>query len=98
MFEPRSPDVIRDAIKLALAVTLAYGISMALNWDNPRWAVFAVAVLSLDTIGQSLNKAFLRMAGTLLAAVVVLTLMAWFAQIDGLSSSVFLCGLVSVLI
>jgi uncharacterized membrane protein YccC len=49
-------------------------------FDNPYWAGFAVAMVSLDTAGQSLNKAALRMAGTLLAVVVALTLVGLFPQ------------------
>ena len=51
-----------------------------MDWDRPYWAGFAVAFVSLATIGQSLNKAALRMFGTLLAVAVSLTLIALFAQ------------------
>ena len=70
----------KESIKTALAMTLAYGISLQLNWDRPYWAGFAIAFISLNTIGQSLNKAALRMAGTVMAAIVALTLIALFAQ------------------
>jgi hypothetical protein len=36
-----------------------------MDWDRPYWAGFAVAFVSLSTIGQSLNKAALRVLGTL---------------------------------
>ncbi|MFZ9023120.1 MAG: FUSC family protein [Anaerohalosphaeraceae bacterium] len=70
----------KESIKTALAMTLAYGISLGLNWDRPYWAGFAIAFISLNTIGQSLNKAALRMAGTVMAAIVALTLIALFSQ------------------
>jgi uncharacterized membrane protein YccC len=70
----------KEAIKTALAMTIAYGIALSMNWDRPYWAAFAVAFVSLATIGQSLNKAALRMAGTLLAMIVALILIALFAQ------------------
>jgi uncharacterized membrane protein YccC len=70
----------KESIKTALAMTLAYGISLQLNWDRPYWAGFAIAFVSLNTIGQSLNKAALRMAGTVMAAIVALTLIALFSQ------------------
>ena len=60
----------RESIKTALAMTIAYGIALWMDWDNPKWAGFAVAMISLATIGQSLNKATLRMAGTLVGMVV----------------------------
>ena len=70
----------KESIKTALAMTIAYGIALSLNWDNPYWAGFAVAFISLASVGQSLNKAALRMSGTLLAMVASLTLIALFAQ------------------
>ncbi len=51
----------KGAFKTALAMTIAYGVALALNWDKPMWAGFAVAVISVATTGQSLNKATMRM-------------------------------------
>ncbi|MDJ0722817.1 MAG: FUSC family protein [Desulfobacterales bacterium] len=70
----------KEAIKTALAMTIAYGISLAMGWDKPLWAGFAVAFVSLATVGQSMNKAAMRMVGTLLGMVVALTLIALFSQ------------------
>ena len=70
----------KESIKTALAMTLAYGIALSLDWDRPYWAGFAVAFVSLATIGQSMNKAALRMFGTLLAVVMSLTFISLFAQ------------------
>jgi uncharacterized membrane protein YccC len=70
----------REAIKTALAVTLAYGIALWLDWDKPYWAGFAVAMISLSTAGQSLNKGAMRMLGTLVGAVAALVFLAWFPQ------------------
>ena len=70
----------KEAIKVALAMTIAYGIALSMDWDRPNWAGLAVAFVSLATIGQSINKAALRMFGTLVAMVVALTLIALFAQ------------------
>ena len=70
----------KESIKTALAMTIAYGIALSLDWDKPMWAGFAVAMVSLSTSGQSLNKAALRMVGTLLAVVVSLSLIALFVQ------------------
>ena len=70
----------KSAIKPALAMVIAYGISLGMGWENPYWASFAVAMISLSTAGQSLNKGTMRMLGTLVAAVAALTFMAWFAQ------------------
>jgi uncharacterized membrane protein YccC len=70
----------KEAIKTALAMTIAYGIALSMDWDKPYWAGFAVAFISLSTVGQSLNKGAMRMLGTLVAFVVSLTLIALFAQ------------------
>ncbi len=70
----------REAFKTALAMVIAYGIALSMDWEKPMWAGFAVAFISLSTIGQSLNKGFLRLVGTLAAACVSLTLIALFPQ------------------
>jgi uncharacterized membrane protein YccC len=70
----------KNAIKPALAVVIAYGISLGMGWENPYWAGFAVAMISLSTSGQSLNKGTMRMLGTLVAATAALTFIAWFPQ------------------
>jgi len=46
----------KEAFKTALAMVIAYGIALSMDWDRPYWAGFAVAFISLATIGQSLNK------------------------------------------
>lgn len=70
----------KESIKTALAITIAYGIALSMDWDRPYWAGFAVAFISLSTIGQSLNKGAMRMLGTLLALVVSLFIIALFVQ------------------
>jgi uncharacterized membrane protein YccC len=70
----------KESIKVALAMTIAYGISLSQDWDRPYWAGLAISVVSLASIGQSMSHAALRMFGTLVAAVVALTFIALFAQ------------------
>ena len=36
----------KESIKVGLAMTIAYGISLSQDWDRPYWAGFAVAVVS----------------------------------------------------
>ena len=62
----------KEAIKTALAMTIAYAISLWMGWNKPYWAGFAVAVISLATTGQSLNKGAMRMLGTLATTAVAL--------------------------
>ena len=59
----------KNVIKTGLAMAIAYGISLQMDWDRPYWAAFAVAFLSLPAAGQSLHKGTLRMFGTLVAGV-----------------------------
>jgi len=70
----------KEAIKTALAMTIAYGIALSMDWDRPYWAGVAVAFISLSTVGQTLNKGALRMLGTLMAFAVSLTVIALFPQ------------------
>jgi len=70
----------KEAIKTGLAMAIAFGIALGMDWEKPYWAGFAVAMISLSTAGQSLNKGAMRMLGTLVAAAVALTLLALFPQ------------------
>lgn len=70
----------KEAIKIGLAIAIAFGIALQMGWGKPEWVGFAVAMISLATAGQSLNKGAMRMAGTLVAAVVALTLLGMFLQ------------------
>ena len=87
---------IKAATKMALAMVLAYGVALSMNWSNPYWAGFAVAFCSLSTVGESLNKGVLRLSGTLLGGLAALTLVALFPQdrwsfLAGMSVFVGLC-------
>ncbi|MBT8482752.1 MAG: hypothetical protein HKP36_14305 [Myxococcales bacterium] len=70
----------KEAFKTGLAMTLAYWIALSAGWEKPMWAGFAVGLVSLGTIGQSFDKASLRMLGTLMAAVVSFALLGCFPQ------------------
>jgi uncharacterized membrane protein YccC len=73
-------DRVKAATKTALAMVLAHGVALTMDWDNPHWAGFAVAFCSLSTVGESLSKGLLRMSGTILGSLAVLTLIAVFPQ------------------
>jgi uncharacterized membrane protein YccC len=70
----------KESVKTALAMVISYGISLQMGWDRPYWAGFAVAFISLSTVGQSLNKGILRLAGTAAAVVVALSLIGMYGQ------------------
>lgn len=71
---------VKESIKTALAMTIAIGIALAMDWDRPYWAGFAVAFISLSTVGQALNKGALRLLGTALALMMALSIIALFVQ------------------
>ncbi len=41
----------KESIKTALAMAVAIAISLYMNWDKPMWAGFAVAFVSMNSIG-----------------------------------------------
>jgi uncharacterized membrane protein YgaE (UPF0421/DUF939 family) len=59
----------KEAIKTGIAMAIAYGVALQMDWDRPYWAAFAVAFISLPSAGQSLHKGALRIFGTLVAGV-----------------------------
>ena len=70
----------KEAIKVALAITISYYISLRYAWMSPTWSAISVAMISLPTSGQSLHKGILRMGGTLLALVAGLFFIGLFPQ------------------
>src|SRR5215469_8026151 len=73
-------DRAKAAIKTALAMVLAYGVALSMDWDNADWAAFSVAFCTLSTVGESLNKGLLRLSGTFLGILATIALIALFPQ------------------
>ena len=71
---------VKEAIKLGLAMVIAYWIAMQLGWENPFWAALTVATASVLSTGQSLGRATMRALGTAVGAVASLALIALFPQ------------------
>ena len=81
MSDPRVlSDRVKAAVKTALAVVLAYGVALSMDWEKPYWAAFTVAFCGLSTVGESLNKGLLRLSGTIVGGVAAITLIALFPQ------------------
>ena len=59
---------IHNATETALAFVCTYMLAFYWHLDRPFWAGFTVFVVSLPSIGQSLQKGVLRMFGTFLGA------------------------------
>lgn len=71
---------IHSAAQTALAFALTYVLAFYWNLDRPFWAGFTVLMVSLPSIGQSLQKGVLRMFGTLIGAAVGLFFLSFFVQ------------------
>lgn len=71
---------IQEAFKFALSITLMYWLVLWMNWDLTAYGVLAITVISLSTSGASINKGVMRVIGTIIACIVALILIAWFAQ------------------
>lgn len=70
----------KEAIKVAAALTIVYAIALDLDWDKPYWAGFAVVVCNQINLGQSINRVFMRIGGTIVAALVSWTIFGIFPQ------------------
>ncbi|WP_353392280.1 FUSC family protein [Ruegeria sp. HU-ET01832] len=71
---------LKAAIKLALALVLAYWIALSMDWAKPYWAGLSIVACSLTTFGESFHKGLLRLGGTFLAIVVAIALLSLFPQ------------------
>lgn len=84
-------------MRTGLAIVLAVGIALAMDWQRPQWAGIAVMSISQDRGAATRGKGVLRLLATLGAAVSALTLIALFYQdrwgfFLALSLYVGLCG------
>jgi uncharacterized membrane protein YccC len=70
----------KEAIKVGLAMTIAYYVALRFSWMSSTWPAIAVAFISLPTAGQSINKGLLRIGGTLVAFAAGLFFLALFPQ------------------
>jgi len=66
---------LKEAIKTGLAFTLTYYIALKVAWLNPNWAVITVAMIALPTAGQSIQKGFNRLVGTVPACLAAFFIM-----------------------
>lgn len=71
----------RFAIKTALSLTLAYLLPMAMGWPQPQTAATTVMLIAATgMVSESLQKGVLRVIGTVVGAVIGLSLIALFPQ------------------
>lgn len=85
------------AARLAVAVVIAVGLSLALAWDEPKWAMFAVIYCTLESEGESLHKGLMRILATFMGGALSLVFMALFneqrwAFSGAIACWIFLCS------
>ena len=71
------------AAKTCLAIILAFGITLQLDW-KPSFMAILMVVMQTDALGATLNKGLLYMAGTLAGAVTAVAMVGMFAHDRGL--------------
>ena len=76
----RVSDRTRVALQTGLAMVLAYGVALAMDWHKPYWAGLAVAFCALGSVGESLHKGMQRVLGTLVALVLSFVVLSLFIQ------------------
>jgi uncharacterized membrane protein YccC len=67
-------------IRLWAAVCLALYVAFWLELDTAYWAGTTAALVCQPSLGASLRKGWFRMIGTLIGAVAIVALTAWFPQ------------------
>ena len=80
---------LQEAFKLALSMMLMYWLALFMDWDMPKYGGLAIVLISLGTVGASLEKGLLRIAGTTFGLAVGLLSLALFAQ-DRWTTMIFL--------
>src|ERR1700755_1235549 len=67
-------------VRLWASVCIALFIAFWLELDDPHWAGTSAAIVCQQYLGASLRKARYRIIGTVVGAVMVVVLVAWFPQ------------------
>src|SRR6202162_6325412 len=70
-------------LRLWAAVCLALYIAFWLELGSPSWAGTTAAIVCQPSLGASLRKGWFRMIGTIVGAVAIVVLTAWFPQARG---------------
>jgi uncharacterized membrane protein YccC len=83
------------ALRLWASVCLALFVAFSLNLDDPFWAGTSAAIVCQPQLGASLRKGWFRMIGTVVGAVMIVVLTAWFPQdrVGFLGMLALWCGL-----
>lgn len=66
------------ALRIAISVVIAAGVSLWLGWERPMWAMFGVIYPALGQSGESLHKGMMRVGATFLGGGLSLLFTAMF--------------------
>src|SRR5262245_15432627 len=67
-------------LRLWAAVCLALFVALWLELDSAYWAGASAGLMCQPHLGASLRKGWFRMIGTLVGAIAIVVLTAWFPQ------------------
>jgi uncharacterized membrane protein YccC len=67
-------------VRLWVSVCLALFVAFWLQLDNPSWAGATAAIMCQPQLGASLRKGWFRVIGTVIGAVMIIVLTAFFPQ------------------
>ena len=74
-------DKLKFGIKVSLSLMLAYMIPMGMGWSQPNTAAMTVMLIATaGVVGESVMKGTIRVVGTVIGAIIGMTLLALFPQ------------------
>jgi uncharacterized membrane protein YccC len=100
--KPAAPAIFYG-VRVWIGVCLALYVAFWLELDNPYWAGVTVAIVCQPSLGASLRKAWFYVIGTVIGAVTIVALTAFFPQdrfsfLLGLALWSAACGFVSTML
>ena len=75
-----SPARLRATARIVIACVVATAVAMTLRVPNGHWLIVTIFIVSQPNVGASLEKAFLRLVGTLVGAAGVIVTVVAFPQ------------------
>jgi multidrug resistance protein MdtO len=81
-----NPAYMRFSLKTLLAVLLCYGLYNAANWPGIHTIMLTCVIVSLPSLGASVQRAVLRVAGALIgSALALITVVFVFPHLDDIA-------------
>ena len=68
-----NPDHARFALKVTLAMMFCYLVKEFMNWPQIQTCIVTCFLVSLDSVGESAHKAFLRLSGACIGGLLGIT-------------------------